>query len=148
MVLEKEIINYDKLQSDYPILYEMLLSMLENYQICTDPYFYVYLNKEYDLSEVMITVFGVVNIPLTFDLIINWCISTIQSTEYEYLFNINKKTKENYKTISNVIRDTFFVNELEFLSLVVNIIWKNDLNQFGYIKESSFEFYKNCKLIF
>jgi hypothetical protein len=48
--------------------------------------------------------------------------------------------------ISMIINDTFFINELEFLSLVVNIIWKEDLNQYGHIKDDNFDMYKNCTL--
>jgi len=139
-------VTYENFKSDYPIVYDMLLSMLNSYGICIDEHLYTYLNKEYDLSQVMLQVFGVINIELSLELIINWCLSTILTKDYNYVLNFKRKTKENMNEISMVINDTFFINELEFLSLVVNIIWKEDLNQFGKISDENFEYYKNCKL--
>jgi hypothetical protein len=124
----------------------MLLSMLSSYGISIDEHYYSYLNKEYDLSDVMLAVFGVINIELSLELIINWCLSTILSKDYNYVLDFKIKNKDNMNEISNIINDTFFINELEFLSLVVNIIWKNDLDKLGYITDDNFDIYKNCKL--
>ena len=139
-------ISYEVLQSNYPILYDMLLDMLQQYNVSTDVHYYKYLNKEYDLSDIMLQVFGVINIDLSLELIINWCLSTILSKDYNHVLQFKRKTQENMNEISMIINDTFFVNELEFLSLVVNIIWKEDLNEFGYISADNFDMYKNCKL--
>jgi hypothetical protein len=124
----------------------MLLSMLNSYGISIDEHYYSYINKEYDLSEVMLSVFGVIGIELSLELIVNWCLSTILSKDYNHVLEFKTKSKENMNEISNIIKDTFFINELEFLSLVVNIIWKEDLNQFGKISDENFDIYKNCKL--
>lgn len=137
-------ITYENFKSDYPIVYEMLLSMLDAYGISTDIHYYKYLNSEYNLDDCMLRVFGVINIELSLELIINWILSTILTKEYKHVLEFKRKTKENMNEISIIINDTFFMNEIEFLSIVVNIIWKNDLNKFGYITDESFEYYKNC----
>lgn len=139
-------VTYVQFQSNFPIIYDMLLSMLSSYGISIDEHYYSYLNKEYDLSDVMLAVFGVINIELSLELIINWCLSTILSKDYNYVLDFKIKNKDNMNEISNIINDTFFINELEFLSLVVNIIWKNDLDKLGYITDDNFDIYKNCKL--
>lgn len=139
-------ISYDEFKSNYPIVYEILLSMLNSYRISTDEHYYSFLNKEYDLSDIMLQVFGVINIDLSLELIINWILSTILTKDYNHVLQFKRKTKENMNEISMVILETFFVNELDFLSLVVNILWKSDLNEFGYITEENFEYYKTCKL--
>jgi len=139
-------VTYENFKIQYPIVYDMLLSMLNSYGVSTDEHYYTYINKEYDLSDVMLQVFGVINIELSLELIINWLLSTILTKDYNYVLNFKRKTKENMNEISMVINDTFFINELEFLSLVVNIIWKEDLNQYGKITDENFEYYKNCKL--
>lgn len=139
-------ISYEILQSDYPVVYAMLLDMLQQYNISTDVHYYKYLNKEYQMSDVMLSVFGVIGIELSLELIINWCLSTILTKDYNYVLDFKIKNKDNMNEISNIINDTFFINELEFLSLVVNIIWKEDLNQFGKITDENFDIYKNCKL--
>lgn len=141
-------VTYEVFKTDYPIVYDMLLSMLNAYGISTDEHYYSFINKEYDLSEVMLQVFGVINIDLSLELIINWILSTILSKDYQHVLQFKRKTKENMNEISMIINDTFFINELEFLSLVVNIIWKEDLNQYGEIKDDNFNMYKNCKLNF
>jgi len=139
-------VSYEILQSDYPVLYDMLLSMLNAYGISIDEHYYSYLNSEYDLSDAMLKVFGVINIDLSLELIVNWCLSTILTKDYEFVLNFKRKTKENYSILSDIIIETFFVSELEFLSLVVNIIWKEDLNQLGHITNENFEYYNNCTL--
>jgi hypothetical protein len=139
-------VTYEVFKSNYPVLYSMLLDMLHQYGISIDEHYYSYINKEYDLSEVMLSVFGVIGIELSLELIINWLLSTILTKDYNHVLQFKRKTKENMNEISNIIKDTFFVNELEFLSLVLNIIWKNDLDNFGHIKDDNFEYYKNCKL--
>jgi hypothetical protein len=139
-------ISYEILQSDYPVVYAMLLDMLQQYNISTDVHYYKYLNKEYQMSDVMLSVFGVIGIELSLELIINWCLSTILTKDYNYVLDFKIKNKDNMNEISMIINDTFFINELEFLSLVVNIIWKEDLNQFGKITDENFDIYKNCKL--
>lgn len=139
-------VTYENFKSDYPVVYEMLLDMLNVYGVCIDEHFYKYLNKEYDLSDAMLKVFGVINIEISLELIINWCLSTILTKDYEYILQTKNKTKEKYNTISEIIRETFFTSELEFLSLVVNILWKNDLNEYGYISAENFEYYNNCAL--
>jgi hypothetical protein len=139
-------VTYINFKSDYPIVYQMLLDMLNVYGISIDEHYYIYLNKEYDLSDAMLKVFGVINQKLSLELLINWILSTILTKDYNHVLEFKRKTKENMNEISMVINDTFFINELEFLSLVVNIIWKEDLNQFGKITDDNFEYYKNCKL--
>lgn len=139
-------VTYEVFKTDYPIVYDMLLSMLNAYGVSCDEHYYSFLNKEYDLSEVMLQVFGVINIDLSLELIINWLLSTILTKDYNHVLQFKRKTKENMNEISMIINDTFFVNELEFLSLVVNIIWKEDLNQYGHIKDDNFDMYKNCTL--
>jgi hypothetical protein len=139
-------ITYETFKSDYPVVYDMLLSMLDAYGISIDEHYYSYLNSEFDLSDVMLKVFGVINQELSLELIINWCLSSILTYDYNHILNFKRKTKENLNQISMVIRDTFFISELEFLSLVVNIIWKEDLNQYGYITAENFEYYNNCTL--
>jgi hypothetical protein len=139
-------VSYEVFKSDYPVVYSMLLDMLHQYGISTDEHLYKYLNSEYDLSQVMLTVFGVIGIELSLELIINWILSTILTKDYNYVLNFKRKTKENYNTISEIINNTFFITELEFLALVVNIIWKSDLNEFGKISDENFEYYKTCKL--
>jgi len=124
----------------------MLLDMLNAYGISIDEHYYTYLNKEYDLSDAMLKVFGVINQKLSLELLINWILSTILTKDYNHVLEFKIKTKENMNEISMVINDTFFINELEFLSLVVNIIWKNDLDNFAYISAENFEYYKTCKL--
>jgi hypothetical protein len=94
----------------------------------------------------MLKVFGVINQELTLELIINWCLSTILTKDYNHVLLFKRKTKENLNEISMIIRDTFFINELEFLSLVVNIIWQSDLNEFGKISYDNFILYENCSL--
>lgn len=141
-------VTYEKFKSDYPIVYDMLLSMLDVYGVSIDSHYYSYINKEYDLSEVMLSVFGVIKIELSLELIVNWCLSTILSKDYNHVLQFKRKTQENMNEISMIIRETFFINELEFLSLVLNIIWKNDLDNFGHIKDENFEYYKNCRLNF
>jgi hypothetical protein len=139
-------VTYEVFKTDYPIVYDMLLSMLNTYGISTDEHYYSFLKKEYDLSDIMLQVFGVINIDLSLELIINWLLSTILTKDYNHVLQFKRKTKENMNEISMIINDTFFINELEFLSLVVNIIWKEDLNEFGHIKDDNFNMYKNCKL--
>jgi hypothetical protein len=139
-------ISYEVLQSDYPVVYSMLLSMLNSYGISTDEHYYSYLNKEYNLSDAMLQVFGVINIDLSLELIINWLLSTILTKDYNHVLKFKRKTKENMNEISMIINETFFINELEFLALVVNIIWKSDLNEFGKISDENFEYYVTCKL--
>jgi hypothetical protein len=139
-------VTYENFKIQYPIVYDMLLSMLNSYGISTDEHYYSYLNKEYNLSDAMLQVFGVINIELSLELIINWILSTILTKDYNYVLNFKRKTKENYNTISEIINNTFFITELEFLALVVNIIWKEDLNQFAKISDENFEYYKTCKL--
>jgi hypothetical protein len=139
-------VTYEVFKTDFPIVYDMLLSMLNTYGISTDEHYYSFLNKEYDLSQVMLQVFGVINIDLSLQLIINWLLSTILTKDYNHVLQFKRKTKENMNEISMIINDTFFINELEFLSLVVNIIWKEDLNEFGHIKDDNFNMYKNCTL--
>ena len=139
-------VTYEVFKTDYPIVYDMLLSMLNAYGISIDSHYYSFLNKEYVMSDVMFQVFGVINIDLSLELIINWCLSTILSKDYNHVLQFKRKTQENMNEISMIINDTFFINELEFLSLVVNIIWKEDLNEFGYISADNFDMYKNCKL--
>ena len=94
----------------------------------------------------MLSVFGVIGIELSLELIINWLLSTILTKDYNYVLNFKTKTKKNMNEISMIIKETFFISELEFLSLVVNIIWKEDLNQFGKITDDNFEYYKNCRI--
>ena len=139
-------VTYENFKIQFPIVYDMLLSMLNSYGISTDEHYYSYLNKEYDLSDAMLQVFGVINIELSLELIINWILSTILTKDYNYVLNFKRKTKENYNTISEIINNTFFITELEFLALVVNIIWKSDLNEFGRISDENFEYYVTCKL--
>ena len=139
-------ITYENFKIQYPIVYEMLLDMLNVYGISIDEHYYTYLNKEYDLSDVMFNVFGVIGIELSLELIINWILSTILTKDYNHVLKFKRKTKENMNEISNIIRDTFFLNELEFLSIVVNILWKEDLNQFGKITDENFDMYKQCSL--
>jgi hypothetical protein len=139
-------VTYEVFKTDYPIVYDMLLSMLNTYGISTDEHYYSFLKKEYDLSDIMLQVFGVINIDLSLELIINWLLSTILTKDYNHVLQFKRKTQENMNEISMIINDTFFINELEFLSLVVNIIWKEDLNQYGHIKDDNFDMYKNCKL--
>lgn len=146
-LLEKyDIISYEQFKEEYPILDEMLLHLLSLYGISIDAYFYKYLNAEYNLSDVMLKVFGVVNIELSLELLMNWLLSTILTKDYEFVLQFKRKSKENYQILDNVFKETFFVSEMEFLSLVVNIIWKNDLNQYGYITSDNFELYNNCTL--
>jgi hypothetical protein len=139
-------ITYENFKIQYPIVYEMLLDMLNAYGISTDEHYYKYLNKEYDLSDVMFNVFGVIGIELSLELIVNWCLSTILTKDYNHVLKFKRKTKENMNEISNIIRDTFFINELEFLSIVVNILWKEDLNNLGQITDENFDMYKQCSL--
>jgi hypothetical protein len=139
-------VTYENFKSDYPIVYEMLLDILNAYGISIDEHYYSYLNSEYDLNQPMLIVFGVINQELSLELIVNWCLSTLLTRDYEHILKAKKKSKENYNTISEIIRETFFINELEFLSLVVNIIWKEDLNQLGHITNENFEYYNNCTL--
>ena len=147
LVLEKYELYYEEFKVNYPIVYEMLLSMLNAYGISTDEFYYKYLNAEYDLNDAMLKVFGVLNQELSLELIINWCLSTIATKDYEHILQAKRKSKENYNILSEVIRETFFLNELEFLSLVVNILWKHDLNEYGYITHENFILYNNCTLI-
>jgi hypothetical protein len=148
LVLEKyDLLYYEDFKTNHPLVYEMLLSMLNTYGISTDEFYYKYLNAEYDLSDVMLSVFGVINQELSLELIINWCLSTIATKDYEHILQVKKKSKQTYNTLSEIIRETFFISELEFLSLLVNIIWKEDLNQYGYITSDNFELYNKCKLI-
>ena len=147
LILEKyDLLYYEEFKDNYPIVYEMLLDMLNKYGISTDEFYYKYLNAEYDLSDVMLSVFGVINQELSLELIINWSLSTLATKDYEHILQAKRKTKENYNTLSEVIRETFFTSELEFLSLVVNIIWKHDLNTYGYITNENFILYNNCSL--
>lgn len=139
-------VTYENFKIQYPLLYEMLLSMLDAYGISCDEFYYTYLNSEYDLSDAMLKVFGVINIDLSLELIVNWCLSTILTKDYHHILQVKKKTKENYSILSDIIIETFFVSELEFLSLVVNIIWKSDLNEFGKISDDNFILYENCSL--
>ena len=139
-------VTYENFKSDYPIVYDMLLSMLDAFGISIDSHYYNFLNKEYDLSHVMLSVFGVINIELSLELIVNWCLSTILTKDYHNILQVKKKTKENYSILSDIIIETFFISELEFLSLVVNIIWKSDLNEFGKISDDNFILYENCSL--
>jgi hypothetical protein len=146
-LLEKyDIISYEQFKEEYPILDEMLLHLLSLYGISIDAYFYKYLNAEYNLSDVMLKVFGVINIELSLELIMNWLLSTILTKDYEFVLQFKRKSKENYQILDNVFKETFFVSEIEFLSLVVNIIWKHDLNEYGYITSDNFELYNNCTL--
>lgn len=139
-------VTYYNFKLSYPLIYEMLLDILHQYNVSIDEYYYSYLNSEYDLSDAMLKVFGVINQELSLELIINWCLSTILTKDYNHVLQFKRKTKENMNEISMVIRDTFFVNELEFLSIVVNILWKEDLNQYGYISAENFDMYNNCAL--
>jgi hypothetical protein len=146
-VLEKyDIHSYDDFKQEYPILDEMLLHLLSLYGISTDVHFYKYLNAEYNLNDVMLKVFGIIGHELSVELLMNWLLSSILTKDYEHVLQFKRKTKDNYQVLDNVFKETFFVSEIEFLSLVVNIVWKEDLNEFGYITDDNFQLYNNCIL--
>lgn len=139
-------VTYKNFKSDYPFVYKMVLHMLDGYGINTDEYYYKYLNDEYDLSEAVFAVFGVIGYELTLELICNWILSTILTEDYIHVLHYKKRTKENMNQISMIIRDTFFVHELEFLSLVVNVHWKKDLDALGYLTTESYKLYENTSI--
>lgn len=146
-ILEKyDLLYYEDFKVQYPVLYDMVIHLFSLYGINTNEHFYKYLNAEYDLSDCMLKVFGIINQELSLELLINWVLSTILTREYEYVLQFKRKTKDNYQILDNVFKETFFVSEIEFLSLVVNIIWKNDLDNYGYITAENFDMYNNCIL--
>lgn len=132
------------LKKDYPIIYEVLIQMLEAYGINTNSSFYKYLNKEYDLKQVYQSVFGMINQDVTFELIIAFIESTLEHNDYNYILEIEYDDIFLRSALCRIIEETFYINELCFLSTIMNDAWIKDLNNLGYISEQGYNTYKLC----
>ena len=124
------------------LLYYEIINILEAFNISTDPHYYIYLNKEYDMTIPMEYVFGAINQELTFDLIMNWIISTLLTVDYYDLIETVLFTLYDRNKIVKLINETFFKHELQFL-ILMNTDWIEDLKQEGIIKENTFNKYLN-----
>lgn len=141
MAKQKKDISIDNLKTEYQNLYKIILEALKDFHISIDESYYNYLRKEYDLTDCLYIIFGTVNQEFTFDFIINMILATILTDDFYQLINRNPPLYNKIE-IGLLIHSTFYLHEFEFLQLV-NKEWKNDLNEYGEIKDKTFNIYKS-----
>lgn len=139
------IIDFDRIESktlteEFPVLYSIIISVLDAYEVSTDYHYYNYLNSEYDMRGPVACIFHVDDV-LDLHLIINWILQGVFTTHLE-LLDARKNTKDNRKKISEILMELFTNKELEFLRYM-NIIWQDDLKEYGYVTEENFNVYLN-----